>query len=357
MTALVDATTAQHARGIATVIAGVVSELPRVDKDVLVVGGPDLAAAETASVRRLAIARTRVGRLAYQRLLLPIDVALLGGKGLHIDRVLVLDAYLPLVRHQRVRYAALVHDVLPLTHPQFWSPAKLAVKHSAFFSLRAARPIVFTSTEHNAREVRRLLGIGARVAIFGCGQLSDEEADNAMSAALPERRPYLVCVGALEPRKNVAHLLDIFENVGRHAPDLELVIIGSGRGRYVRAITDRIARSTLRERIAVRPSVSRQDALRIVAGASALLFPSLAEGFGLPVLEALALGTPVIASDLPEIRSWADDAISYASPHAPLDWVDPVLAAIRQSSEQRRAGQSFAQTYRWRSCAEALIAF
>ena len=167
---------------------------------------------------RVALAQTRPGRLLYQRLLLPLEISRLGGALDRVDRVLLLDAYVPLIRPQRdVRYAALVHDVLPLTHPHFWPPAKRLVKRLAFASLRRSGATLFTSSEHNAREIERLLGAEARVVRFGCGQLSDAEADEARVAPLPAREPYLVYVGAVEPRKDVLSLLDAFDVYGRCA--------------------------------------------------------------------------------------------------------------------------------------------
>ena len=97
--------------------------------------------------------------------------------------------------------------------------------------------------------------------------------------------------------------------------------------------------------------------LDAVARASALIFPSLAEGFGLPVLEALALGTPVVASNIPSIRSWAGDAATYFDPHDPETWSAAIQTATRASTEMRREGQRLALGYRWSACAASVTNF
>ncbi len=359
MTLLVDATTAQHTRGIRTVIDGVLNELPRVSQDAIVAAGPDLRGPEGLRLRRVPGTGSRGGRLLYQRLLLPADVALLSAGAGRIDRVLLLDSYVPLVRPQRcMRYAALIHDTLPLTHPSFWPLPNRLVKRSAFAALRRARPTLFTSSDFNAREIDRLLGASARVVRFGCGQLLDAEADDALVSNLPEQEPYLIFVGAIEARKDTLSLLDAFELI---TPLLDspvrLLIVGSGRGTYHDAVRRRIARSRCSDRIELLHNQTREATLRLLARARALIFPSLAEGFGLPILEALALGTPVVASDIPAIRSWAGDTILYGPPAQPADWVGPILSAVDSSSERRRAGQAFAQGFRWRSCAEVMVDF
>ncbi len=359
MTLLVDATTAQHARGIRTVVDGILYELPQVSQDAIVAAGPDLDAPAGLRLRRVPGAGTRFGRLLYQRLLLPADVARLGAGATPVDRVLLLDSYVPLVRPQRrLRYAALVHDTLPLTHPSFWPRPNQLVKRSAFAALRRARPVLFTSSDFNAREIERLLGVSARVVQFGCGQLLDAEADDAAAAALPEQQSYVISVGAIEARKDTLSLIDAFELATQSlAGDLRLLIVGSGSGAYRDAVGQRVARSPCSDHIEFLHTQSREATLRLVAGARALIYPSLAEGFGLPILEALALGTPVVASDIPAIRSWAGDTILYASPARPDGWVAPILSALETSASGRRAGQTFARGFRWQACAEAVIDF
>ena len=355
---LIDATTAQHARGIGTVIGGILHELPSAASDQpIVVCGPGIEGRAGLRVRRIGLARTRGGRLVYQRLLLPLDLALLRRRGEAIDRVLLLDSYIPLVRPRRpVGYAAFVHDVLPLTQPAFWPPAKRRVKRSAFAALRRARPAIFVSSEYNAREVERVVGLPARVVRYGCGQLTDAEARDACAAPLPAPAPYLVYVGAIEPRKDLFTLLGAFEQVAS-SRDLELIIVGDGPGPYVAALKARIAGSPYARRVEIVSRASRATALELVSRASALLFPSLAEGFGLPVLEALALGTPVVASDIPAIRTWAGDAILYGPPQQPASWFEPICAAVDRSAEERRAGQALARGFRWQRCAEELLRF
>jgi glycosyltransferase involved in cell wall biosynthesis len=357
---LVDATTAQHTRGIGTVIAGVVHQLPEVaPNETVVATGPDFEAVHGLRLRRVGFARTRPGRLLYQRLLLPLDVARMRARGERVDRVLLLDSYVPLVRPQRaVRYAAFVHDLLPLTHPHFWPAAKLVVKRAAFAALRRSRANVFTSSDYNARQIQRLLGLNARPIRYGCGQLLDAEADDAQRSQLPEREPYLIVVGALEPRKNVLSLLDVFELTARSLDsDVDLVIVGDGPRSYRSIVEERITRSRYRQRIQLISDADRGTALRLVQHASALLFPSLAEGFGLPILEALAVGTPVVASDVPEIRAWAGDAVMYAPPAQAEAWVQPVAAALAADATRRRSGQAFAAGFRWRHCAQELTNF
>jgi glycosyltransferase involved in cell wall biosynthesis len=359
MTLLVDATTSEHATGIGTTITGILTELREVAaQNTVIVAGPTFEPPESLRIRRVGIARTRPGRLLYQRLLLPIDASWLD-RAERVDRILTLDSYAPVITlGSRVRYAALIHDVLPLTHPEFWSRSQLTIKRIAFASIRRARATTFTSTEFMAAEIKRVLGITPRVARFGCGQLADAEANAALADLLPERKPYLLYVGAIEPRKGTVSLIDIFDSVAQRCDDdLQLVIVGAGRTPYLRRVEGRIADSPNRARINVVRGASRRDTIELLRQATALVFPTLAEGFGLPILEALALGTPVVATRIESITSWAGDAILYAAPTDVGDWSDRIDEAVGFDDGRRRAGQEFAAAYRWRACASELVSF
>ena len=197
---LVDATTAQHTRGIRTVIGGIVGELPAATSEPTVVaGGPDLESTDGLDLRRLGIAKTRPGRLLYQRLLLPLDVAQLRAHGRHIDRVLLLDSYVPLVRPQRsVRYAAFIHDLLPLTPTLLAAAEAHGQANGVRCALRRSGATIFTSSD-NARRVERFLGTRAQTIRFRVWPFSVAEAE-AAGRAVAEAEPYLVYqMGALEP--------------------------------------------------------------------------------------------------------------------------------------------------------------
>lgn len=356
---LVDATTGEHARGISTVIRGLLGGLAQGEPSAAVVTvGPAMEVPTNLDVRRVSIAKTRPGRLLYQRLLLPYDASRIKVDKARVDRVLLLDAYMPFVHTARpLRYAALVHDTLPLSHPEFWPFAKRYIKRSAFWSLRRGTPVLFTSTEFNARELRRLTGLDSRVVRFGCGQLTDDEADAALASPLPKRSSYLLYVGAFEPRKQLLMLLDAFEEL-LVATDqtVRLVIAGGGDPDYVALVRARISRLP-EHLINLVENPARTLALRLIKEAAALVLPSSAEGFGLPALEALALGTPVVASNLEAIRDWAGESIRYAPPDRPVEWVEPLLAAIATNDSDRQKGQFFARNFRWRDCANQLAAF
>ncbi|MEZ4503366.1 MAG: glycosyltransferase family 1 protein [Dehalococcoidia bacterium] len=349
---LVDATTAAQATGgIRTVTRGFLEGASRLShaRDIDVVCAPDLEVPPSLGARRVGLARTRIGRLALQRAMLPLLAK-------H-ERVLLLDTSMPLAGLDAARTACFVHDLLPLEHPEYWRrPARL-VKRASYDAVRRRRPAVFTSSTHNATRVLASLDVTARVARFGCGALSDDEADDALTCPVTRRRKRrIVYVGALEARKDLLTLLEAFE---RAAPDLEnfeLLLIGHAREdtRAAIAAWRRRAPATSR-RVRWNGPASRGAVIEAMTSATAVVYPSHAEGFGLPVLEALALGTPVLAADLPAIRAWAGDACGYAAPGDVEAWADTLRRIARGDHPSLEAARELASGYRWRTFAETVI--
>ncbi|MCZ2816406.1 glycosyltransferase family 4 protein [Modestobacter sp. VKM Ac-2984] len=158
---------------------------------------------------------------------------------------------------------------------------------------------------------------------------------------------YLLAVGTQEPRKNLTALVQAHAAAGRSRV-LPLVVVGpAGWGDVVRPSQD----------VVVLPYQPAETLRSLVAGAAALVFPSLYEGFGLPVLEALAAGTRVLANDIPPLREvlgpCADlvDATDIEALSAAL----VAVSAAGKDEEARQRGRERAATFTWGACAEATV--
>jgi glycosyltransferase involved in cell wall biosynthesis len=150
-------------------------------------------------------------------------------------------------------------------------------------------------------------------------------------------RPTFVTVGTIEARKNHWMLLTIWlrliERLGDDVP--RLIIIGQ-RGWEAQPVFEMLDRfDKLRGHVVELNRCSDHELARHVASARALLFPSLAEGFGLPLVEALGLGVPAIASDLPVFREIAGDIPSYLAPQEEAAWEAAILDYARAYSRTR----------------------
>jgi len=209
-----------------------------------------------------------------------------------------------------VRAVFFLHDLLPLDHPEFWWPG-----HEALFEARIATilgradALIVASEAVRERALRELDSRGLkRVPIHAAAlpsPLGGGRRAQDIDPALAEI-PYCLMIGTIEPRKNHRLILEVWRRLaesGRTPP--KLVLVG-GRGWGDPSAVDLALRSP-----AVRGTVLEASGLgdgalrRLIVNARAVLAPSFAEGFGLPIVEALTLGTPIIASDIPVFREVA----------------------------------------------------
>jgi glycosyltransferase involved in cell wall biosynthesis len=158
-------------------------------------------------------------------------------------------------------------------------------------------------------------------------------------AAEPAEAPYFVYVGTIEPRKNHLLLLHIWrqlvDRMGAQAP--RLVLIGQ-RGWENEMVVDILDRSVaLRGHVVEHNALPDTEVQALIAGSRALLLPSFAEGYGLPLAEALALGVPALCSDLPALREVGGDAPDYLDPIDGLGWMNAILHYIDPHSPRRTA--------------------
>ncbi|MBV9140247.1 MAG: glycosyltransferase family 4 protein [Pseudonocardiales bacterium] len=249
----------------------------------------------------------------------------------------------------RSRGVVTVHDLAFLDHPEFLAPPQRQLPDLLRRSVARAA-VVCTPSATVARQVAHRLDIPAeRIVVTPLGVdpawSSTSPPSPALRARLRLPLRYLLFVGAAQPRKGLDVLLDA------HAahPDLApLVLAGpTGWGPTLRASS----------RVHTVGYLDEADLRCVVAGAAALVLPSREEGFGLPVLEAMAAGVPVVCSDLPALREVAGglatlvppgDPAALAAALASVDGAghDPVSAAARQAHAAR---------YTWQACAQATV--
>lgn len=218
-----------------------------------------------------------------------------------------------------------VHDLGPLDHPEWYAPGVVA-RHRAMNRETVARAHrIVTVSEFTRRRLihhypdaeGRVVSVPSGVAPeFRVGDSPTEEAA-VPSPSVPE--PFLLYVGSAEPRKNLPGLLRIFREIGGQDPDLHLVLAGvTGRGEAHGVdgssvwTLDPVASAGLDDRLSARVKtlglVDRRRLVALYRRAAAFVFPSLYEGFGLPVLEAMAAGCPVVASDVEAVAEVAGNA-------------------------------------------------
>lgn len=172
-------------------------------------------------------------------------------------------------------------------------------------------------------------------------------------------RDYVIHVGTLQPRKNLPRLLDAFEVLPRYLPTTrpvpQLVLVGK-RGWLADPIVARA--EAMEERVRLLGHVAREDLPALLSGARALVMPSLYEGFGFPVLEAMACGTPVVASNVSSLPEVAGEAALLVDPHdteALTEALVRVLTDVELRQSLRQRGLQRARQFTWRAAAEETL--
>ena len=184
----------------------------------------------------------------------------------------------------------------------------------------------------------------------------DEESTTRIVTGLGVHRPYLLFVGNPKPHKNLSFLLEVFARLAPTTPALSLVLVGAATPALRSQLGDRAARAGLGGRVTLLGHLPSDPLVALYQGALALVFPSRYEGFGLPALEAMACGAPVVASAagaLPEV-------IGEAGWLLPPDDHDAWITALRAlwddvplRDKLRAKGLERAQAYPWRRTAVA----
>ncbi|WP_336980705.1 glycosyltransferase family 1 protein [Altererythrobacter fulvus] len=237
------------------------------------------------------------------------------------------------------RSVYLIHDLIPLTHGEHCRPHAIR-RHRGRVqnALRHASGIIVNS----AATANDLAGFSTREKLPSPPVLVARLAGASLAvrpSALGTQEPYFLCVGTIEPRKNHLMLLDLWQNLaarmGKTAVP-RLIIVGQW-GANSGAVRQKLQDCAgLGDRVLLLENCGDAALGDWIAGARALLMPTLAEGFGLPMVEALRLGTPVIASDLPCFKEIGEGIPTLIAPHDIAAWDRAILDFMADSPERLR---------------------
>ncbi len=278
--------------------------------------------------------------------------------------VLFVPAHVVPLAHPRS--VVTIHDLgyraFPEAHP--WR-ARQYLDWSTRWSAAVARRVIVPS-EATARDLADAYGTPReRIVVVPHGYhprfrpLPDDEVRDGL-ARLGIPRPYVLFVGTLQPRKNLARVLEAFETLAARGLPHHLVLVGR-RGWLADPLFAAIERpgSPARGRIHVTGYLADEDLPVVYTGAAALAFPSLYEGFGLPALEAMACGTPVLASNtssLPEVVGDAALTVDPLDTRAITAALDRLLTDQTLRGDLRERGLARAQQFTWERAAERTLA-
>jgi glycosyltransferase involved in cell wall biosynthesis len=265
-------------------------------------------------------------------------------------------------------YVNVVHDLALIRTPQFFNARKRALMRPLLPVVARGAVAVGTVSEASRRDVMTLLGVPEERIIMlpGAPHPACRPPDVATTARVRARyglaRPYLLTVGTLEPRKNLPLLLRAFDRLrameGTPAAELDLVTVGA-KGWRDRELRAELALRLASGRVHLLGYVPEEDLVALYGGAVAMAYPSHFEGFGLPVIEAMACGTPVVATDVEALHEVSGGAAILVPPGDDLA-LAAELAKLAENpaarAEARARGLSRAATFSWTTAAERLWA-
>jgi glycosyltransferase involved in cell wall biosynthesis len=308
-----------------------------------------LAALPSVSVQRVALAPVDVRQLWRWRSVLrrtPVDVMFFP---YHLGAS-------PFAGTPRV---ALLHDCIFETDRRFVPSRRLRLAYRAMTSVVARTSTVLTVSRASAHEVERFYRRRVHPEhVIPNGVDQALRADPAAAVRLRDEfgltGGYVLHVGAQRPHKNVAVLVEAIARV----PDARLVLVGSPDERFPDEVGPAIDRCGVAGRVLRLPFVPEELLGTLYARAGLLAYPSLVEGFGLPMLEAMVAGTPVLASDVPVLREVGGPAALYVPPTCPAAWAAAITRLAADAGLRSRltaAGATRAAGFTWGAAAARLV--
>jgi glycosyltransferase involved in cell wall biosynthesis len=242
-----------------------------------------------------------------------------------------------MVKRTGAIFVPMIHDLIPIEHPEYVPVAWTRHHLGRIQSITSNAGGVIANSATTAEAIRRYIPTSIPVLSSRIG-VTIHSGGVARSKLPPLEKPYFVCLGTLEPRKNHLMLLNVWRDLVMNYGEVNtptLVVVGR-RGWENEQIVDMLERcATIRNVVVEMGSLSDADVDRLLIGSRGLLMPSFIEGYGLPVAEAMARGVPVICSDIPAHREICGDIPVFIDPLDGPAWRSAIIEYTRKDSLNR----------------------
>ena len=251
------------------------------------------------------------------------------------------------VARNGIRAVYLVHDLIPLLHPEYCRPGEQSKHRQRMENVLKSASGLIGNSQATLDDLSHFAGYrGLQMPPSIAAWIAGPPIPLSVAPKSFDR-PHFITVGTIEGRKNHSLLLHIWKRlVAKYGSDTPLLVLVGRRGweaAHALALIDRAV--DLKTHVMELGTCDDEELAALIAGARALLMPSFAEGFGLPVAEALQLGTPVIASDLPVFREFAGEIPTYLDSLDGRGWESAIMSFTGESLERERQVQAMS-TYR-----------
>jgi len=259
-----------------------------------------------------------------------------------------LPEHINWVNNSGVKPVYFLHDLIPIRRPDLCLPNAVARHKARVDSALANGAAIIVNSNATAADLQQYAAqTGQTPPPVLIAALAGGDVRTTATLRMEKPEPYFLAVGTHEPRRNFSLLVTVWDRLAEEFGDAcpKLTIVGQAWKRHpesFRALQRRALRSRHLQLI---EDCSDQELGDLMAGARALVMPTLAEGFGLPLVEALALGTPVIASDLPSLRESGQGIPLLLDPAEPAMWENAIIEFEQNPSEWNRQREML-KTYR-----------
>lgn len=262
-----------------------------------------------------------------------------------------------------------IYDLIPITNKEFVSPSLTKYFQGILDSINYQKDWILCISEYTKQQFCEYTGMSPD-RTFVTPLAADDRfhpilnlqsiKESRKRYKIPEGDYFLCIASQLEPRKNISHLVKCFVNLISEDPNLDINLVLIGSQYYKREELTNLSKllSKYKERIIFTGYVPDHDLSSLYSGATAFIFPSLQEGFGLPILEAMQCGTPVISSNATSLPEVAGDAAILVNPKNQDDLCQSMLNLLTDKSLQeqlKQKGLERAKEFSWSKCVDKTV--